>query len=70
MNLLPPWYKWNIVESGIKHHNPYTNHTYICPVTVAIDCPLISNQAKEKNSTNILEKKRIGKKAKHFLFFY
>ena len=20
---LPPWYSWNIVESGIKHHNPY-----------------------------------------------
>ena len=18
----PPWYTWNIVESGIKHHNP------------------------------------------------
>jgi hypothetical protein len=20
---LPPWYNWNIVESGIKHHSPY-----------------------------------------------
>ena len=20
----PPWYSWNIVESGIKHHNPNT----------------------------------------------
>ena len=18
----PPWYNWNIVESGVKHHNP------------------------------------------------
>jgi hypothetical protein len=20
----PPWYNWNIVESGVKHHNPLT----------------------------------------------
>jgi hypothetical protein len=20
----PPWYNWNIVESGINHHNPLT----------------------------------------------
>ena len=24
----PPWYNWNIVESGVKHHKP-TNQTYI-----------------------------------------
>ena len=24
----PPWYNWNIVESGVKHHNP--NHLFFC----------------------------------------
>ena len=27
-NITPPWYKWNIVESGIKHHvKSYPNIT-------------------------------------------
>ena len=25
----PPRYNWNIVESGIKHHNPYPNLLFI-----------------------------------------
>ena len=27
-----PWYNWNIVESGIKHHNPNPNNvvSYLC----------------------------------------
>ena len=25
-NKTEPWYNWNIVESGIKHHNPKLNH--------------------------------------------
>ena len=27
LELIPSWYSWNIVESGIKHHNP---RTYTC----------------------------------------
>jgi hypothetical protein len=33
LNLLP-WYYWNIVESGIKHHNPNPNRIWLdnsCP---------------------------------------
>jgi hypothetical protein len=26
----PPWYNWNIVESGIKHHNPNPNNCSWC----------------------------------------
>jgi hypothetical protein len=25
--LIPPWYNWHIVESGVKHHNP--NHDWL-----------------------------------------
>jgi len=28
----PPWYNWNIVESGVKHHNPNPLNSLICPV--------------------------------------
>ena len=24
----PPWYNWNIVESGVKHHNPIASTSY------------------------------------------
>ena len=30
----PPWYDWNIAESGIKHHNPKSNCLYPAYSTV------------------------------------
>jgi hypothetical protein len=30
----PPWYSWNIVESGIKHHNP--NHLYFSSICICV----------------------------------
>ena len=38
----PPRYNWNIVESGIKHHNPNPNHVYFVRV-VYLTTPLNLN---------------------------
>jgi hypothetical protein len=32
----PPWYNWNIVESGVKHHNPYIFLFSVVKITTLI----------------------------------